>query len=312
MLGLTPELTGRENVYLNGALLGFDRKQVDNMYSEIVDFAELHEFMDQKLKNYSSGMQVRLAFSVAIRANTDILLVDEVLAVGDAAFQTKCFEYFAQLKKEGTTVVFVSHDRGSLERFCDRGVLIDKGVLIEEGAITDVLKRYSKIVMEELESSDNEQSHRERVSTPYVSISNVVACDGSRNSSKQFNFGEKIYIEYVTDILKKITNPIFGVTVWQRGLDRPLFATNTFIDGEHETGTFLAGDRVSFRTVLPTGLNDGEYYVEPAIANESATVFYEQQPRAAVFSVSGSENPYAIFSPPDHNELKKLAANRSE
>jgi ABC-2 type transport system ATP-binding protein len=98
-VGFSPELTGRENVFLNGSLLGFNRKEMSSMYTDIVEFAELHRFMDQKLKNYSSGMQVRLAFSIAIRANPDILLLDEVLAVGDAAFQKKCYEYFMELKK---------------------------------------------------------------------------------------------------------------------------------------------------------------------------------------------------------------------
>ncbi len=107
-VGFNPELTGRENVYLNGALLGFSRKEMEAMYPEIVDFAEIERFMDQKLKNYSSGMQVRLAFSIAIRAQSDILLIDEVLAVGDAAFQQKCFRYFDQLKRDKRTIVFVS------------------------------------------------------------------------------------------------------------------------------------------------------------------------------------------------------------
>jgi ABC-2 type transport system ATP-binding protein len=109
-VGFNGELSGRENVYLNGALIGFSRKEIDDLYDEIVDFAELHEFMDQKLKNYSSGMQVRLAFSIATRAKSDILLVDEVLAVGDADFQRKCFNYFQKIKKAETTVVLVSHD----------------------------------------------------------------------------------------------------------------------------------------------------------------------------------------------------------
>ena len=110
-VGFNPELTGRENVYLNGALMGFSEKEVDAKYKAIVDFAELERFMDQKLKNYSSSMQVRLAFSVAtVLAESDVLLIDEVLAVGDADFQRKCFEYFKKLKKDKKTVIFVSHD----------------------------------------------------------------------------------------------------------------------------------------------------------------------------------------------------------
>ena len=125
-VGFNPELTGRENVFLNGALLGFSRKEMLAMYDEIVEFAELEKFMDQKLKNYSSGMQVRLAFSVAIRAETEILLVDEVLAVGDQSFQEKCYKFFAQIKNTGRTVILVTHDMGSVERFCDRVLLVDK------------------------------------------------------------------------------------------------------------------------------------------------------------------------------------------
>ena len=132
-VGFSPELTGRENVFLNGSLLGFNRNEMQKMYKEIVEFAELEKFMDQKLKNYSSGMQVRLAFSIAIRAESDILLIDEVLAVGDSAFQQKCFRYFDKLKNERKTVVFVTHDMGSFEKYCDRGVLIQDGVMTSIG-----------------------------------------------------------------------------------------------------------------------------------------------------------------------------------
>lgn len=142
-VGFNPELTGRENVYLNGALLGFSTKEMDQMYDDIVAFAELKKFMDQKLKNYSSGMQVRLAFSIAIRAKSDILLIDEVLAVGDAGFQAKCFNYFRRLKSEKQTVVFVSHDMESVQQFCDRALLIDKGHIKVIGNSRIVATQYS-------------------------------------------------------------------------------------------------------------------------------------------------------------------------
>lgn len=141
-VGFSPELSGRENVYLNGSLLGFNRKEMEAMYNDIVAFAELERFMDQKLKNYSSGMQVRLAFSIAIRAQTDILLLDEVLAVGDAAFQQKCFNYFEELRQQKKTVVFVSHDMTSVNRFCSRAVYIKDGVLIHEGSPEEVADLY--------------------------------------------------------------------------------------------------------------------------------------------------------------------------
>ena len=127
-VGFNPELTGRENVFLNGALLGFTREEIEDMYDDIVEFAELEEFMDQKLKNYSSGMQVRLAFSVAIQAKGDILVLDEVLAVGDEAFQRKCDNYFAKVKKDPTkTVILVTHDMGAVKKYCNKAVLIKDG-----------------------------------------------------------------------------------------------------------------------------------------------------------------------------------------
>ena len=136
-VGFNPELSGRENVYLNGALLGFSRSEIDSIYNEIVDFAELHEFMEEKLKNYSSGMQVRLAFSVAIQTNADILVLDEVLAVGDAAFQQKCFDYFEDLKNNKQTVVFVTHDMGAVRRFCSRAIYIEDGKIKHQGSPID-------------------------------------------------------------------------------------------------------------------------------------------------------------------------------
>jgi ABC-2 type transport system ATP-binding protein len=141
-VGFNPELTGRENVYLNGALLGFNNKEMDAMYDDIVSFAELERFMDQKLKNYSSGMQVRLAFSIAIRARSDILLLDEVLAVGDAAFQQKCFEYFHDLKEQGKTVIFISHDMDSMRRFCSRAMYIRDGDVIDVGEVDKIAQLY--------------------------------------------------------------------------------------------------------------------------------------------------------------------------
>lgn len=156
-VGFNPELTGRENVYLNGALLGFSRKEIDERYDDIVEFAELEEFMDQKLKNYSSGMQVRLAFSVATRAQADILLVDEVLAVGDADFQRKCYDYFKSLKKSGTTVVFVTHDMGAVREYCDRAVLISEGLITHEDKAEKVADEYLKLFNEATEDTDTDE-----------------------------------------------------------------------------------------------------------------------------------------------------------
>lgn len=145
-VGFNPELTGRENVYLNGALLGFSNEEMDKMYDDIWEFAELKQFQDQKLKNYSSGMQVRLAFSIAIRARGDILLLDEVLAVGDAAFQQKCADYFRSLKSKKQTVILVTHSMDNVRKFCTRAILIDDGKIKMEGKPNQIADTYLKLL----------------------------------------------------------------------------------------------------------------------------------------------------------------------
>lgn len=145
-VGFNPELTGRENVYMNGALLGFSNAEMDQMYDDIWKFAELEPFQDQKLKNYSSGMQVRLAFSIAIRARGDILLLDEVLAVGDAAFQQKCNKYFASLKNQKQTVILVTHSMENVRKFCTRAILLENGKIIKDGEPSDVANAYNQML----------------------------------------------------------------------------------------------------------------------------------------------------------------------
>lgn len=159
-VGFNPDLSGRENVYLNGALLGFNRKEVSAMYDEIVEFAELERFMDQKLKNYSSGMQVRLAFSIAIKAQSDILLLDEVLAVGDEAFQRKCYAYFEDLKQNKKTVILVTHDMNAVERFCDKAILIEANEIIERGEPDIVAHAYTRLFSPANTGSASDSSSR--------------------------------------------------------------------------------------------------------------------------------------------------------
>lgn len=142
-VGFNPELTGRENVYMNGAMLGFTTEEVDAMYDDIVEFAELEDFMNQKLKNYSSGMQVRLAFSVAIKAQGDVLILDEVLAVGDEAFQRKCNDYFLERKTSGKTTILVTHDMGAVKKYCNKAILIEDGYIKAQGEPDEVANQYS-------------------------------------------------------------------------------------------------------------------------------------------------------------------------
>ena len=144
-VGFNPELTGRENVYLNGALLGFSTEEINEMYDDIVEFAELSEFMNQKLKNYSSGMQVRLAFSVAIQAKSDILVLDEILAVGDEAFQRKSREFFEEIRQDKSkTVILVTHDMSAVQRYCNKVIYIKDGKLEKSENLQEITNQYSE------------------------------------------------------------------------------------------------------------------------------------------------------------------------
>lgn len=176
-VGFNPELTGRENVFLNGALLGFSHDEMEAMYDDIVDFAELHNFMDERLKNYSSGMQVRLAFSIAIRAQGDILLLDEVLAVGDEAFQQKCFTYFAELRKRKCTVILVTHDMGAVQRFCTKAMMIDKGKIVKIGNTAEVAGEYqllnNRLASKKNKNKDKDSKFGEEAIDTKISMNNT-------------------------------------------------------------------------------------------------------------------------------------------
>jgi ABC-type polysaccharide/polyol phosphate transport system ATPase subunit len=152
--GFNPDLTGRDNIRINGTLLGLSRRELDERFDSILEFAELERFVDQKLKNYSSGMQVRLAYSIAIQVRFDILMLDEVLAVGDLEFQEKCFETFRQMRKDGKTIIFVTHDLNSVSEFCDRALLLEQGRMKAMGPAADVIAEYAPAVSDKLHQAE--------------------------------------------------------------------------------------------------------------------------------------------------------------
>ncbi|MDR2661338.1 MAG: ABC transporter ATP-binding protein [Lactobacillaceae bacterium] len=153
-VGFNPELTGKENVYLNGAMLGFSVTEIDEMYDDIVEFADLKEFMNQKLKNYSSGMQVRLAFSVAIKAKGDVLVLDEILAVGDEAFQRKSNDYFMQAKRENRTIILVTHDMGAVQKYANKAIMIKDGEIFMAGSPAEIANAYSQTNFEQSQKEE--------------------------------------------------------------------------------------------------------------------------------------------------------------
>jgi ABC-2 type transport system ATP-binding protein len=226
-VGFNPELTGRENVFLNGALLGFNRKEMALLYDEIVEFAELEKFMDQKLKNYSSGMQVRLAFSIAIRAESEILVLDEVLAVGDEAFQRKCTSVFEKYKSSGKTIVLVTHDMGVVEKFCNKALLISEGKILTEGNPRKVAKQYSNMNEESyILAKDKELAKREKEA--YIKNLGVKwkIYSADKKSANRIKRGEKVIIDlsWESNDIKNI-----GIALLKNSGEY-IFGTNTIID----------------------------------------------------------------------------------
>ncbi len=195
-VGFNPELSARENVFLNGALLGFDKAEVEAMYQEIVEFAELEDFMAEKLKNFSSGMQVRLAFSIAIQARSEILIMDEVLAVGDADFQKKCFNAFRQLKKEGRTIILVTHDMGNVERFCDRVLILSNGEVLDITTPSKAASAYARLNINKDVNEENEHnpSTEDRLGKGGVRVESATFFN-QKKQTNVFNMGDDLILK---------------------------------------------------------------------------------------------------------------------
>lgn len=285
-VGFNSELTGRENVYLNGAMLGFAKKEIDAMYDDIVAFAELEKFMDQKLKNYSSGMQVRLAFSCATRAKADILLVDEVLAVGDADFQRKCFEYFKKLKKDKKTVVFVSHDMSAVREYCDRAILIEKSQLVVSGTSAKVATEYTKMFTPKEAKEGNTKHKRwgdQLITQDRVKVTPEVCESGT----------EIILLRVDFTVHQPVQDPVFGLLI-KSGSGMHIMGTNTKIK-QVETGEMTAGEKRSITWELPNIFNDGEYLIDFAISHADGITQYDWWEDAGRFTVFKEDRtPYTI------------------
>ena len=262
-VGFSPELSGRENVFLNGALLVFNRKEMNDMYDDIVDFSELKRFMDQKLKNYSSGMQVRLAFSIAVRARSDILLVDEVLAVGDVNFQQKCYDYFYKLKREKHTIIFVSHDMESVQKFCDRALVLDSGEVKFIGRPTEAATLYKELNFPE----DTDNTTRGKNDSEEKQLK-IHLTDINNKPKKTFTYGDTM-----------IVNLEWGVDPRAQFLGVAIHRDDgMYIFGPNNIGPkrAISENQHKAEYVVDLNLGNGKYYVEVAVfgRDEGDRVYY--------------------------------------
>lgn len=280
-IGFNPELSGRDNVYLNGTVLGLTKKQIDEKFNEIVEFSELENFIDQQLKNYSSGMRVRLAFSVSIRANRDILLMDEVLAVGDSGFREKCLDVFERYRKMGRTVVLVTHSMSTVRKYCDRALLLDNGKVLEFGDVNNVCDEYILSNMTESErreykkremTGEQEEKRLKRLRKRWENkegtrnrnkneIIEVKMMDEKGKEIKNITRDNKnITIRALLDIKEVNKNDFISFQIINKKNDNIICGANTF-DGKFKHG-WLIGKNVVELILYNEFLNRGDIYIK--------------------------------------------------
>jgi ABC-type polysaccharide/polyol phosphate transport system ATPase subunit len=258
-VGFNPDLTARDNVVVNAIMLGLSRREAKRRFDEIIAFAELEDFVDLKLKNYSSGMSIRLGFSVAIQVDAEILLVDEVLAVGDASFQRKCYDEFGRMRDAGKTIVFVTHDMSAVERFCDRAMLLEKGHLLEIGEPDHISRRYTEVNFGYLPDSDD-PSHEARLEEARVRSVWTENAEGERILSTVQGDSCRVCME--VEFMADVPQPVFSVTL-RNDVRHVIFIPSSVQHGPLEP--FNAGDRAIVRLGFQNWLAPSRYTLTPAI-----------------------------------------------
>ena len=287
-VGFNPELTARENIFLGGAVLGMTRHELEGKVDSILDFAELTDFADQKIKNFSSGMSVRLAFTVAIQPGADILLMDEVLAVGDARFQEKCFDVFADYKRQGKTVVLVSHDLGALNLYCDRVLLLQAGQVIADGQATEVTARYRRIVGEMSDRKESAPAPASTVTNRWgtrdVEITGVRLLDRSESRHTIFATGEPmtVAIDYIVNA--PVRDYVFALTV-KRSDGIAMSIPDTRVGNCRMDVAEPGSAGTVFYRVPQLGLLGASYVVAAVIYDEHLNHEYDHIEDAASFRV---------------------------
>jgi ABC-type polysaccharide/polyol phosphate transport system ATPase subunit len=259
-VGFNPDLTARDNVLINAIMLGLSRREARRQFDEIIEFAELEEFVDLKLKNYSSGMAVRLGFSVAVQVDAEVVLVDEVLAVGDAAFQQKCYAEFDRMKTERRTILFVTHDMGAVERFCDRGLVLERGRVADMGAPEQITRTYNELNFGQLPGA----AEVAKAGAPLrILAAWCETNDGERATvSRQ---GEYLTVCMEVEFLRDLENPDFRLT-FRNDARHTIWVASTATLGQ-PTGRYEAGETVTLRFGFVNRLSPSRYTISPAVGD---------------------------------------------
>jgi len=298
--GFHPEFTGRQNIYLNARLLGLSDAEIHNRLPRILEFAELGDFIDHPLRIYSTGMALRLGFSVAANVDPDILIIDEALAVGDAYFQHKCISYLRRFRESGGTLLFVSHDPGAVKLLCDEAILLHDGTIVQRGAPDDVLDYYNALIARR--ASDEAAFRIERQHTPaqpaaqrsgtFDALLTRIELLASGAPSRTIISGSNFTIEIEATALAPIPDPTIGIAIRDR-LGYEIFGTNT-CTLKQPLPPLRAGDRLLVQFNLPCNIGPGDYTITAAIHSgiDHLTACYDWADRFLAFKVLPSSGQY--------------------
>lgn len=300
-MGFHPDLTGRQNVYHSAGLMGFTHEQIDGVIDEIEEFAEIGDYFDQPVRLYSSGMQMRVAFSVATAYRPEILIIDEALSVGDAYFQHKSFGRIREYQEHGTTLLIVSHDTSAIQAICNRAILLESGSILKDGNPEEVMNYYNALIAEK-ENSNIEQNItkdgrvKTRSGTKEATISSVTLCNENGNPIEYVEVGQKVELQIEVQINQDIKELVQGYMIKDR-LGLSIFGTNTWYLG-HPLKDLKKGEKVSFSFHFSMNLGPGSYSVTVAAHSGHSHVIenYEWLDNALLFHVVNSSQSEFVGS----------------
>ncbi len=305
-VGFNPDLTARDNAIINAIMLGLTRKQAQARFNDIVAFAELEEFMDLKLKNYSSGMHIRLAFSVAIQVDAEVLLIDEVLAVGDASFQQKCFDEFTRLKAEGRTIIFVTHDMGAVEHFCDRAMLLERGRVVDTGDPASIARQYNDLnfhrVREEARANRGPEVLRRAA---VAAVRSARFENASGEPVVHVSQGEICVARVRVHFHSDARDPMFAVALVNEARQISFATSSNLVAGE--TGAFPAGEDVEIVVRFENYLAPGRYRMVAVVTGDgSAENAYDLREDIASVIIHSDRSGGGVVDLPHSFDIAKL------
>lgn len=294
--GFHPELTGRENIYLNGTILGMSRAEIKAKFDEIIDFAGIGEYLDTPVKRYSSGMYARLGFATAVHVKPEVLLVDEVLAVGDYAFQMKCYAYMEKLRSSGTSIILVSHNFEAIRQVCDNSIVMYRGEAIFHGVSSDAVNAYSDAIRKSARESNatvpKEEGLSQRVMTFEAEVTNVYILDENEQPNNLFRSGSNAIVRMNIVFHSNVKEPIFAFTI--RSPNGNLIYNITTRWMGITTPDFNKGDKISVDFLVSMCLLGGYYELGVDVTHTDLTHFLDRIENAMGFSVVGSEEAKGI------------------